>query len=128
MTGEIKTGIIGLLVLLAGFGGAMMLSQEEYDNAYVCPLTDEWGVFYGGLSSSGQRAYPLEGTTKGYKDCKLDDSRAEWIKLSVYAESLRLSAEDFINTHEESVIVISGNSCGKDQVCYECSPAGCVLV
>lgn len=73
-------GIIGLISILAIFGGAFVLSPNEMDYTYVCNTTKQVGIFYGGISSTGLTAYPYaENRTKSVK-CP----DGKWIKMSDY--------------------------------------------
>jgi len=57
MENKTKYGIIGALSLLVAFGGYMTLTQQELDNSYYCPSSAQWGIFYGGISSTGYTGY-----------------------------------------------------------------------
>lgn len=58
MKNKTKYRIIKLLTLLTAFGEYMTLTQQELDNSYYCSSTNQWGIFYGGVSSTGLTAYP----------------------------------------------------------------------
>ena len=70
MNDKVKYGIVGLLCILAGFGGNIYLTQEQLDNAFYCSATEEVGIFYGGVSSTGLTAYPYETNRSNYERCK----------------------------------------------------------
>lgn len=82
MENTTKYGIAGLVGLLIIFGGTIYLTQDEFDNAYVCTTTEEWGLFYGGVSSTGLTAYPFKENRTQYKRC-ID---GKWISLEKYAK------------------------------------------
>lgn len=118
-------GIIGAILVLAGMGGNIVLTPSQFDNTYICPLTDEVGVF-DRLSGSSERAYPLADTTKGYKDCKTDVGREPWIKLEVYAKDKGLDPMSFIvgqKQAEKDLEDVDYEQVGKQWIC---SVNGCV--
>lgn len=63
--------------MLALFGGIVLLSSEEQANAYYCESTNQVGVFYGGISSTGLTAYPFKENRTNYVRCS-----SLWIKLN----------------------------------------------
>jgi hypothetical protein len=86
-----RYGIIGLVAALL-IGGVVMLNSGEKNVTYVCPATGQIGVFYGGLSSSGERAYPYDNTTTGYKDCKYsNNTREKWVTCTDYLKAFNAS-------------------------------------
>ena len=96
-------GVIGSVLLLLGFGGSLVLTPDEFDNAYVCDVTSEWGVFYGGLSGTSYRAYPNVEDRKGYKDCKTSSGvKGVWFHLKEYASDLGIDPLSFIASKKET--------------------------
>ena len=71
-------GIIGLITLLVGFGGAIILNPTEQNNAYYCEKTNTVGVFYGGISSTGVTAYPYSQNRTKYVRCD-----SGWVKMDI---------------------------------------------
>jgi len=63
------TGILMLLTLLAGYGGSLILTPEQQNNAYYCEATNQIGIFYGGLSGTRLTAYPYKENKTGYVRC-----------------------------------------------------------
>lgn len=107
-TKQTIVGIIGaIFVMIAGFGGNELISEDQYAHAYVCDVTEDVGFFYGGLSSTEYRAYPLEESTKGYKDCKnADGVKGKWISLEKYAKDKGINPMQFLvgATPEEPIV------------------------
>lgn len=119
------TGLIGALLVLAGVGGTIVLTPDQFDNTYICGLTEEVGVF-DRLSGTEARAYPTSGTTKGYKDCKTSTERGKWVKLEVYAKSKGLDPMSFIVGQEDPKKFpedVNYEQVGKQ---WLCSVNGCV--
>lgn len=102
-----KKTVIGIMItsLLAALGmGTAALTQDQFENAYVCELwgeTENTYFFYGGLSGTRFRGYPNKENRKGYKDCKLGDDKLTWITLSDYAENNGINPTDLILNQEE---------------------------
>ena len=116
MNNDTKIGVIGLISLLLVFGGNMVLTQNELNNAYYCPSTNEFGIFYGGISKTGLTAYPYEENRTDYVRC----INSQWIKLDKYAEELNITPEQLLNSQSnktETSITISYPN-GK---IYECN-------
>ena len=98
-------GLIGSVLVLLGFGGSQALTSDEFENAYVCDVTLEWGVFYGGISGTEYRAYPNTEDTKGYKDCKTSDGiKGIWIPLRKYASMNEIDPLHFLASNEEKAL------------------------
>jgi hypothetical protein len=64
---------------IAAIVTALLLMGADIKDIYYCPLNGAVGEFKGGLSASGERAYPEKGTTRGYVDCRQDNIRARWV-------------------------------------------------
>lgn len=98
-------GVIGIIVAVTA---TILLTPDEFDNAYVCPLTNESGVFWGGLSGSQERGYPLEGTRKGYEDCDAGVRgtesyvRSKWVPINEWLELHGLSKNQYLISPEPS--------------------------
>lgn len=123
MENKIQKGIIGILSLLVVFGGAMYLTQDEFDNAYVCDLTEEVGIFYGGISNSGLTGYPHAENRTEYKRCKKDGINGDWIPLSIYLEEQGISFNDLLEKK-----IISNPPAPAEGIKWECSPKECVRI
>lgn len=107
----VRYGIIGLFTALL-VGGFVYLNSGEKNFTYVCPGNGEIGVFYGGLSSSMQRAYPYDNTTQGYKDCKYPNgTREEWATCDDYAKQFNASCSE----PEIPVVMNASFSCSFDK-------------
>jgi len=92
-------GVIVFVSMLLGIGGTMTLTQEQFDNAYVCSDTDELQIFYGGISDSKITGYPSDETTKGAKRCyKVYREWGEWIPLKEYCEKKGIDPKKFLES------------------------------
>lgn len=128
MDNKILTGIIGLLCILAGgFGGSQLLTENELNNAYVCTVTEEVGIFWGGISGTMYRGYPNIENYKGYKDCKNEQSvKGVWIDLTTYARDNGINPLSLIQTQiEQPNNNIESNS--GNWKCYA-NQGGCVKI
>lgn len=94
-------GIVGLVLLLAGFGGSQLLTPEQLDRAYVCPLTEELG-FFDKLSGSGKTGYYTVDGLEESESCRSGYDFASWVKLSEYAKQEGISVEEFLRSQESS--------------------------
>lgn len=101
-----KQSIIYFIVaLLAGSVGAVVvgnissegLTDLQFDSSYVCDVNPDLVGVYDRLSGTLFRAYPFEGTTKGYKDCKASDgTKGDWIPLKKFAEDAGIDPLEFM--------------------------------
>ena len=93
---QIKTyvsfGVIALVSLLAGFFGKNMLTEDQFENTFVCTVTEEYGIFYGGISKSGLTAYPFSENRTKYTRC----AGGEWITLKEYAKLHNIDPSEII--------------------------------
>ena len=103
MENKIKTGIIGLISMLMVMGGTLYLTPEQLDNAFICLATEEIGVFYGGISSTGLTAYPYSENRTGYVRCKKDGVNSVWISLKDYADEQGIDILDLIQPNNVTV-------------------------
>jgi len=120
MENKIKYGIVGLLSLLVAFGGYMTLTQQELDNAYYCPSTSQWGIFYGGISSTGLTAYPYSQNKTDYVRC----TNSKWVLLNDYANELGINSSQLIQIVQSNGTVTQG-IWGKS---YSCDQVSCIEV
>lgn len=123
MNDKLAYGLIGTLLLIVGFGGSQLLTQDQLDNAYVCTTNENVAIF--------QR---LSSTTKtGYY---IDDNGIEqsivcrngfWISLKEYALSKGVSIDSLL---QKSLIVGESNftSQWKDVTQYRCNNQGCEVI
>ena len=103
--------VLSIIAILTAAGvpiGSQMLAGNEaiLDNYYVCEFIEDSATgnleifYFDRLSSSEQRGYPFEGTTKGYTDCKNSDGvRAEWLQLAIYAEDLSVNPHSLLSSY-----------------------------
>ena len=104
MDAKITYGIFGIVLLIAGFGGSMMLDQDTIDHTYVCSVNEKIGTF-DHLSSTSKTGYwpdPLNASNELSKVCY----KGEWIKLEVYAASLGIDPILFLqqNIDDQQII------------------------
>lgn len=126
---ETKQATIAAIILMLFSGAGLtatsnFLTQEQFNNAYVCSMTEEAKWCYGGLSGSEERCYPTEGTRKGYKDCvDVIGTRGPWIPLIQYAADNDMQPEDFFFTEETPVDISVPTTQGRLR--YDCSTEKC---
>ena len=84
---KITYGIVGILALLAGFGGNMLLTQEQMNLAYVCSTTSQVGVF---TSIQTNSTTSIGIYKNGTKNVQVPCS-GEWTKLSSIFKQTGLS-------------------------------------
>lgn len=128
-----KTGIIGLIFLLAGFGGGTLLTQEQIDNSYVCTSNEKLAICPGTvthpdpLSSSGISCYYNNGERDTYSRC----SGGVFMPLVDYADLKGVTIDEFLQgainepapEPEQPQEHDRINPSGKRQIC---NPDGCV--
>ena len=72
MEDKTKTILYSTLIALFVSLGLQTPAMLEGQTNYYCPDRPEIGIMTcDRFSSTGLRCYPTEGTTKGYKDCKI---------------------------------------------------------
>lgn len=113
-------GYLGIIGILSVIIGSIFLSSDEFANSYVCSITEEVGVFYGGISSTGYTAYPNKENRKGYERCGDLSNKGTWVKLEDYAKQKGLDPLSFlVNQKSEKNSISSGKE-------WLCSPEKCV--
>jgi len=117
---------IAAALLIAGVGlDRTLLTENEFENAYICSVTEEVRIFYGGISGTAYTGYPNEGTRVGQKRC-IDEggARGTWISLTEYAEQNGLNPLDFIVQEEGKELP------GTDQTAtrYSCGVEECIEI
>lgn len=125
MDNKLIYGILGAVLVLAGFGGSLILTQDELDNAFYCTATEEVGIFYGGISGTAYTAYPYEENRTDYKRCKLDGNKGIWINLKDYAKEKGVPILDILQKSLEPNPIENQISKGKS---YLCSPIKCEVI
>ena len=116
----VKLGLIGVVLLLSALGGSLTLTSDEYDNAYYCSTSNEFGVFER-LSGTGRTAYWTD--DGGYNRRKL--CGVAWITLDNYIKSEGLTKQDVLGS-ASPVVAVPENGCHTGQLCYDCDGNGCV--
>jgi len=91
-----RVGLLGVITVLAVYGGTVTLTLAEAENTYYCNLSNEIAVFHR-LSASGKTGYYMvDGVEKGLA-CRSGYTYAEWISLRQYAEENGIDYEDIIS-------------------------------
>lgn len=116
---KVKLGVIGLISLLLGFGGSVLLTPIEFQNAYICNAT-KIGIFYGGISSTGATGYPYQkGNATGSFKCA-----TKWVPLKQYTDMMGIDPYTLIQQSQpKQIIPPQSQSKGKQ---YICNNEGCV--
>ena len=117
MENKLKTGIIGLISLLAVFGGTIYLTPDQLDNAYYCIATEEIGIFYGGISGTGLTAYPYSENRTDYERCQRGGVNSVWVPLIKYADEIGINALDLITRNQTERDSVNVNYNGKEYKC-----------
>jgi hypothetical protein len=76
-------GIIGVIAILAGFGGSQLIDEDSLDHTYVCNITEQVGVF-SRMSSTMKTGYYPDPANPALEKSKVC-TNGKWIKLSDYA-------------------------------------------
>lgn len=123
---KILSGVLGLVVLLAGLGGTIYLTTDEYDNAYVCTSSEKVGVFER-LSSTGKTGYYTDSSgNQKYAVC----TNGVWVHLSPYAQEKGLEPASFLASSKEAGLKeiipspVTYDCAGVKK--YSCDSVGCV--
>lgn len=115
---KVKTGIVAILLMLAGFGGSQVLTPDQLDNAYICPLNDNIGVFHR-LSSSGKTGYYYDVDNNEIRaSCRSGRTYEPWMSLKQYAEE---KGVNLIEQEQQQAQRMGSNI-------INCNPDGCVEV
>ena len=75
-------GVIGAVILIAGLGGYILLTDEQLDNAYYCTSNEQVGIFEY-LSSTDKTGYWYEDGVRKQSTCR----NGYWIPLREYCEA-----------------------------------------
>lgn len=118
---KVYVGIFGLVVLLAGFGGTLLLTPNQLDNAYVCTTNEKVAIF-DRLSSTSKTGYYTDLATKEVKSNAC--TNGVWVKLTKYAEQKGVDVNTFLDKNlEPEKIIPSARSGAKS---YSCDVSGCI--
>jgi len=137
MDNKIIYGIIGVISLLAGFGGNMLIAEDQFDNAYVCSVNENLGVF-DRLSSTSKTGYYVNELGE---DKRSTCRNGFWIPLKDYVEDLGITPTEFlqkIQTEDDTSDNVPDDNTNDGQAGnfpidnvgaqYECSPDGCTKI
>jgi len=133
MAGEnVKVGVVGLVALLLGFGGSLMLSVDELDMAYYCTVTEEYGVFAGGISGTAYTAYPFSDSRRGYERCVDGDGlKGRWVPLREEALRRGVDLDELITSLEgdpvSSDFFVPSKDYGSAEQ-FSCDQLGCIKI
>jgi len=105
-----------IVSMLIGFGGNELLTEKQIQNTYICPLTEEVGVF-DRLSGSEKTGYSLvNGIEEGFP-CRIGRDYEPWIPLLEYAESQGVDISELIQK----------DTIKKDTSMVKCKQSGCEI-
>lgn len=114
-----RYGIIGVVAMLLGAGGAIVLQPGELDHAYVCTTTQDVGIF-DHLSSTSRTGYPFSDTNSGSKLCA--DSGV-WQKCTDWAAAHGTTCQEAVANAPETSSP-SGQVVRKIADCHQPPPYG----
>lgn len=99
---KVTYGLIGLLSLIvATMGGTQFLTEDQLDNAYVCTVNENVGIF-DHLSSTMKTGYWSDNTGDHSKVCR----GGIWMNLKQYAEENNIEINVLLNqVNEEKEII-----------------------
>ena len=139
----IAVGVVALLLLVAGtWTVSELLEPEQFEHAYVCDVTDELGVFLGGVSGTKYTGYPHAEDRTDYVRCKSGDVKGLWIKLDKYCDDNGLDPMTFMIQNQpsepEPIVIdpvepdpvepVEPIQSGKWAPRWSCSPDGCTKI
>jgi hypothetical protein len=96
-----------------GFGGSVMLSQEQLDHAYVCS-TNENVAFFDHLSSTSKTGYYVNDA--GVSKTSIC-TNGIWISIKKYASSKGVSIDSLLQQQQTQPAEIA-NSAVRTYVCH----------
>ena len=105
---KISAWWIGILSLLAGLGGGIQLSEDDFDNVYICPLTNDVRLFQK-ISENEQIGFYMEDEEEKSLECRKGNIYDSWVPLKTYIQMTNMSALDLIK--------MSGRPSGKKWEC-----------
>ncbi len=107
---NITIGVLLILSALAGMGGSILLEPEQYENAYLCDVTEKVGVFLGGISGTAYTGYPHAEDRTDPARCNVEYDgqvhKGKWVDLKEYAEEQGVDPLTFLAGQESKVVVI----------------------
>lgn len=108
-------GIIGTVLILFGFGGGVVMDQDQIDHAYVCSVNEKVGIF-DRLSDTAKTGYYLnmEGEEK-YNVCR----GGTWINFKKYAKDHGIDPSLLFSS------TLNKNVGSADQYLCSSDPYGC---
>lgn len=92
-------GLIGLVTILAAFGGNAYLNPEQIDKTYVCELNENLGIF-DRLSGTSKTGYYWEGEVEKRVSCRVGMLYGKWIPIKSYCEDKGVSIEELLKPKE----------------------------
>jgi len=91
MAQNIQKGIIGVLALLMGFGGSLLLTLDQIENAYICTANEKIG-FFDSFSSTMKTGYWSDDSGDHSSVCR----GGYWVKLADYAKEKGVDPSVFL--------------------------------
>jgi len=117
MAQNIQKGIIGILALLMGFGGSLLLSQNQIDSAYICTANENVG-FFDSFSSTMKTGYWSDDSGDHSSVCR----GGYWVKLVDYAKEKGVDPKIFL--YKENII----EEPSQGGIKYRCDYRECVRI
>ena len=100
-------GLLGIFGLFSLIILSHSLTTNEFSNAYVCIATEEVGIFYGGLSSTGLTAYPYLENRSVYKRCYSRNGnytiKSKWVSLLEYSKMKNIDPLEFLYNRNDNL-------------------------
>ena len=116
MVDKTKAGLLGLITILAVFGGTQYLEPSQLDKTYVCELTEQIGIF-DRLSGTSKTGYYFEDGEEKRLACRIGRTYGKWILIKEYCKDRGINVNDLLNKKIEFNY--------RPGVKYKCSPNGC---
>ena len=99
---KITYGILGILSLvIAAFGGSMLLTPDQLDHAYVCSVNENVG-FFDRLSSTEKTGYYVNENNESKQSVC---TNGKWIKLKDYAATKGVSIDSLLQKSNEQITI-----------------------
>ena|SRR3990167_2263139 len=116
-------GLLGAVLVLMGFGGSLLLTQDQLDNAYVCTTNENVAIFQR-LSSTMKTGYYLD---ENGVEQSIVCRNGFWVSLKEYATSKGVTIDSLL---QKSLLISDSNytTQWKNVIQYRCSNQGCEVI